>query len=146
MFRFAVKRQVWWPVEPPVRHIVEPGSEPQKPSVYLLLRLLDREAMNKLKADSVSDLSTQLRDVLTHGGGVEQIYAVTEAWRQRQQSDVERIVAHVVDWKGVQIERDDGVDERFSEENLRLLLSDEGVFHAFAAALLDASRGAKAKN
>ncbi|MBR0346036.1 MAG: hypothetical protein IJI03_12340 [Rudaea sp.] len=138
MFKFAKNGNVYWPVNLLER---DPnGGETKEQPVFLLLRLYSRTE-RKARATKLRDATTRL--LSSTPGSAEMTAINLELEKMREDADND-VAQRVLGWRDVG--GDDGAPLPFTPENLADLLDDEAQFARVAAALDEASRGARAKN
>lgn len=124
-FVFSAEHEVDWPVT-----IATPkdGGDVDKTEISARLRLATGDAFAEIRSAAMQSMFAASK-----GQGATQ----TETER-------DRIAAYVLDWKG--IETPDGEPIPCTDDTRKLLLDNPYIYNAFAAALVQASSGARAKN
>ena len=124
-FVFSAAREVAWPVtiETPID-----GGQTAATEITARLRLATGDEFAAIRAASLQSLIAASR-----GQGATQT-----------ETDRDRLATHVVDWDG--IETPEGEPIPCTAETRRALLDNPYIYQAFAAALVQASSGARAKN
>lgn len=158
MFKFAMNGQVRWPAQLPQR---TPEGLIQLQPVVFTFQMLTREELVALDRETTKSLTRKFTDLLAPAasGASSQkdapkdaagVDALISDFEKNEREAYERVLEKTVGWDENAIKAVDADNNEvpfgFSPSNLRILLSDQGIFRAVRAALLEASRGAKEKN
>ncbi|MDR3389923.1 MAG: hypothetical protein P4L92_23040 [Rudaea sp.] len=143
MFRFAPKGNVYWPVTVPT---VDDAGTIGEATFLVLYRIFSR---SELKARSAKLTKALVSKVGASGGGAniqsqEQLQKLVDETEAMQKQGESELLGRVLGWKD--LTGDDGEPLPFSNANLKAVLDCESLYGPIERGLMEASRGAKAKN
>lgn len=135
MFKFAKKRVVLWPTEIPVP--MDDGTgRVDTVTARVRYQLLTQEELETFALEELRDIaSTQDLDAT--------LASLSDAAREKRR---QRLKEHVVGWEEADFVDERGTPMEVNDANLDSLLSISYLRAAFQAGLVQASRGAPAKN
>jgi hypothetical protein len=137
MFQFANEGKVWWRVNLVARDAE--GGDPTDVPVFLLYRIYTRKELKererKLKAPMAK--LGQSKDEASMMSILREVEALDD-------KNAAELVERVHDWRDIGDGKGDPL--KFSRERLKALLDDEAQYARISAGLLEASKGARAKN
>lgn len=136
MFTFANENKVWWKVNLVARNA---SGEVADAPVMVLYRLFTRAELKKREKRMQTALG-KLR-VAKVDADMEAATAEFEAIEEQSTAD---LIDRVCDWRDI-VDADNAA-LAFSPDMLKALLNDPPQYERIAAGLLEASRGARAKN
>ena len=136
MFTFAKEGKVWWRVNLIARDA--DGGDPREVPVRILYRIYTRAEM-KLRERKLAGPLAKLRG--SDVNAIQDALKEAEALNERYDSD---LAERICDWGD--IAGADGEPLPFSRDALRALLDDDAQYTPLAAGLVEASKGARAKN
>lgn len=137
MFQFANENKVWWKVNLVVRN-AETGDAEDSP-VMLLYKIFARGELKQRDKRLQAALS-KLRAAKSEG----EMLAATREFDAIEERNASDMIERVVGWRD--ISGPEGEALPFTREALKALLDDEAQYTRINAGLLEASRGARAKN
>lgn len=137
MFQFANENKVWWKVNLVVRN-AETGDVEDSP-VMLLYKIFARAELKQREKRLQAALS-KLRAAKSEG----EMLAATREFDAIEERNASDMIERVVGWRD--ISGPEGEALPFTREALKALLDDEAQYTRISAGLLEASRGARAKN
>ncbi len=140
MFRFADKGKVFWPVE--LRQSNEAGDAVEEVTVHFAYTLLPRTELRAREKRGVVAAVNRLVE-MEGPRTPDDLIAAFDATVQREDGDVEFLLDHISDWRGI-ADEDEAIE--FSRERLEALLQFDVYFKPVMAGLLAASRSGPAKN
>lgn len=139
MFKYAPENKCYWPVDLPER-TAEGGIELVR--VLVLYRLLTRAELKQVRRD-LTAFARQL--AANRDAGPEAIERFGDLQEQQDTATAEDLRGRILGWKGI-AGPDSDDDLPYSDQVRDWLLADEARFKALRQGLLEASRGAVAKN
>lgn len=140
MFRFADKGVVFWPV--PLRQSTDEGDGAEDVTIHLAYKLLPRKELRDREKRGLVAAAERLAGMDGPRTAAD-LMAAFDATVQREDGDVEFLLDHITDWRGV---ADGDTALAFSRERLAALLDFDVYFKPIMAGLHEASRSGPAKN
>lgn len=137
MFQLANENKVWWKVNLVVRN-AETGDAEDAP-VMLLYKIFARAELKQREKRMQAALS-KLRTAKTEA----EMQTATAQFDGIEERNTADVIERVCDWRD--ISAGDGSALPFTAAALKGLLDDEAQYARISAGLLEASRGARAKN
>ena len=138
MFQFANEGKVWWKINLVARN--EVTGDVEDAPVMMLYRIFTRAELKQREKRLQAALG-KLRTAKTDA----EMQAATAEFDTIEQRNTADTIERVCDWRDI-VSGADSTALPFSRESLKALLDDEAQYTRIASGLLEASRGARAKN
>ena len=138
MFTFANENKVWWKVNLVARN--EATGDVEDAPVMLLYLIFTRSELKQREKRLQAALG-KLRTAKTDA----EMQAAAAEFDTIEQRNTADTLDRVRDWRDI-VSGADSTALQFSRESLKALLDDEAQYTRIASGLLEASRGARAKN